>query len=52
MKIPQEIINELISQARQDAPNETCGYLLGIPSQLPTYGEEGQGVVVDKEVHL
>ena len=30
MKIPQEIIDELISQARQDAPNETCGYLLGI----------------------
>ena len=29
MKIPQEIIDELISQARQDAPNETCGYLLG-----------------------
>ncbi len=30
MKIPQDIIEELISQARQDAPNETCGYLLGI----------------------
>ena len=30
MKIPQIIIDELISQARQDAPNETCGYLLGI----------------------
>ncbi len=29
MIIPQEIIDELISQARQDAPNETCGYLLG-----------------------
>ena len=29
MKIPQNVINELISQARQDAPNETCGYLLG-----------------------
>ena len=29
MKIPQDIIEELISQARQDAPNETCGYLLG-----------------------
>ena len=29
MKIPQEIIDELISQARQDAPDETCGYLLG-----------------------
>ncbi len=30
MKIPKEIIDELIRQARQDAPNETCGYLLGI----------------------
>ena len=29
MIIPQEIIDELISQARQDAPNVTCGYLLG-----------------------
>ena len=32
MKIPQEIIDELISQAQQDAPNETCGYLLGTSS--------------------
>ena len=32
MKIPQEIINELINQAQQDAPNETCGYLLGLTS--------------------
>ena len=30
MKIPQDIIDELISQAQLDAPNETCGYLLGI----------------------
>ncbi len=29
MKIPQNIIDQLIAQARQDAPNETCGYLLG-----------------------
>lgn len=29
MKIPQIVIDELIGQARQDAPNETCGYLLG-----------------------
>ncbi len=35
MIIPKEIIEELITQARQDAPNETCGYLLG------TSGEEG-----------
>ena len=38
MKIPQEIIDKLISQARQDAPNETCGYLLG------TSGPEGDVV--------
>ena len=29
MKIPQDIIEELIAQAQLDAPNETCGYLLG-----------------------
>ena len=29
MKIPLNIIDELISQAKLDAPNETCGYLLG-----------------------
>ena len=38
MKIPQEIIEKLISQAQQDAPNETCGYLLG------TSGPEGDVV--------
>ncbi len=30
MIIPEEIIDKLIAQARQDAPNETCGYLLGV----------------------
>ena len=29
MTIPQTVIDELIRQAQQDAPNETCGYLLG-----------------------
>ncbi len=29
MIIPQNVIEELIEQARKDAPNETCGYLLG-----------------------
>ena len=29
MKIPQNIIEELIAQARKDAPDESCGYLLG-----------------------
>lgn len=30
MTIAQEIIDELIAQARRDAPLETCGYLLGV----------------------
>ncbi len=30
MNISKEIIDQLIAQARQDTPNETCGYLLGI----------------------
>ena len=30
MKIEQHVIDELIAQAQKDAPNETCGYLLGI----------------------
>ena len=29
MNIPDPIIRQLIEQARKDAPNETCGYLLG-----------------------
>ena len=29
MVIPQTIIDELIIQALKDAPNESCGYLLG-----------------------
>ena len=29
MKIPQNIIDELIAQAQKDAPDESCGYLLG-----------------------
>ena len=29
MIIPQSIIDQLIDQAQQDAPNESCGYLLG-----------------------
>ena len=29
MKIQEDVINELIAQARKDAPNESCGYLLG-----------------------
>ena len=29
MKIPQNIIDELIEQAEKDAPDESCGFLLG-----------------------
>jgi proteasome lid subunit RPN8/RPN11 len=29
MIIPQTVIREMIDQAQQDAPHETCGYLLG-----------------------
>ena len=29
MTIPQQVIDELIDQARRDAPDESCGYLLG-----------------------
>ncbi|MBQ7420644.1 MAG: M67 family metallopeptidase [Prevotella sp.] len=29
MVISEKVINELIEQARKDAPNESCGYLLG-----------------------
>ena len=46
MIIPQHIIDELIDQAKKDAPNETCGYLLGLSSS----GEEGQGVVAKESV--
>ncbi len=29
MNIEKHVIEEMIAQAQQDAPNETCGYLLG-----------------------
>lgn len=29
MKINQDVVETMIAQAQQDAPNETCGYLLG-----------------------
>ena len=45
MKINQNIIEEMIAQAQKDAPNETCGYLLGTPSS-PT-GENGEAVVTE-----
>ena len=46
MIIPQHIIDELIDQAKKDAPNESCGYLLGLPSSR----EEEQGVVAKESV--
>ena len=45
MKIPHNIIDELIAQAQKDAPNESCGYLLGIPS--PSAGGDGEGLVTE-----
>ena len=45
MKIPHNIIEALIEQARQDAPNESCGYLLGIPP--PSAGGDGEGLVTE-----
>ncbi|MBR3093884.1 MAG: M67 family metallopeptidase [Bacteroidaceae bacterium] len=44
MKIPQEIIDELINQAQQDAPNESCGYLLGL---LSSNDEDGEAMVTE-----
>ena len=46
MIIPQNIIDELIAQAEKDAPDETCGYLLGsiTPS---TGGGRGEALVTE-----
>ena len=41
MKIPQHIIEELIAQARKDAPDESCGYLLGSLTTSPSPKGEG-----------
>ena len=51
MHIPQEIIDELISQARQDAPDETCGYLLGIPgsADVPVRNGAGETTALPRE---
>ena len=34
MTIPQNIIDELIAQAQKDAPDESCGYLLGTDDEV------------------
>ena len=36
MNIPQNIIDTLIAQAQKDAPEESCGYLLGTPDGTVT----------------
>ena len=41
MKIPQNIIEELIAQAEKDAPDESCGYLLG--NLTPNPSPKGEG---------
>ena len=41
MIIPQNIIDELIEQAEKDAPDESCGYLLG--SLTPNPSPKGEG---------
>ena len=46
MKIEQHVIAELIAQAQQDAPNESCGYLLGTLSPAAD-GEEGEAIVTE-----
>ena len=46
MTIPHTIIEELIAQAQKDAPNESCGYLLGTIS--PSTGrEQGEALVTE-----
>ena len=40
MKIAQNVIEELIAQAQKDAPNETCGYLLGTITSTDGEGQE------------
>ena len=34
MHISKEIIDELIAQAQKDAPNESCGYLMGTNDEV------------------
>jgi proteasome lid subunit RPN8/RPN11 len=34
MNIPQIVIEEMVSQAEKDAPDESCGYLLGTEDEV------------------
>ena len=45
MYIEEHVIEEMIAQAQKDAPNESCGYLLGIPSSQS--GKNGEAVVTE-----
>ena len=45
MIIPHNIIDELIAQAQKDAPDESCGYLLG--SLTPSAGGDFEGLVTE-----
>ena len=40
MKINENVIQELICQAQKDAPNETCGYLLGTDDMVAQAGDD------------
>ena len=42
MEINQNVIDEIIAQAQKDAPLESCGYLLGLPSP----SGEAEGAIV------
>lgn len=46
MIIPRNIIDELIAQAEKDAPDETCGYLLGTITPS-TGGGRGEALVTE-----
>ena len=46
MKIPKNVIEELIVQAEKDAPDESCGYLLGTTTPS-TGGGQGEALVTE-----
>jgi len=45
MKIEQHVIDEIIAQARKDAPEESCGYLLGVATTQN--GEDDEWTVTE-----
>lgn len=44
MIIPDNIIQEIIRQAKQEAPNESCGYLMGTSSPD---ADDAEGIVTE-----